>query len=86
MTIHREPEDFNAIVCKEFVEMVTDYLEGTLDNRTRAQVERHLHGCDGCRSYLQQFRLTISALSQTDHDGLDPRLTDRLIHAFRDSR
>ena len=42
----------------ELVELVTGYLDGSLDPDTRARFDMHLLDCDGCENYLQQFRAT----------------------------
>ena len=69
--------------CNELVELVTAYLDGSLDTVTRARVERHLAECDGCENYLQQFRVTVETLGLTPDDDLDPAFRDRLLTAFR---
>jgi len=72
--------------CNELVELVTAYLDGSLDLDTRARFELHLRECDGCESYLQQFRVTIKTLGRIRNDQLDPQFRDRLLTAFRDWR
>jgi len=72
--------------CSELVELVTDYLDGSLDLETRARFERHLLECEGCEKYLQQFRVTIKTLGRIRTDQLDPQFRDRLLTAFRDWR
>jgi anti-sigma factor RsiW len=72
------------LVCRELVELVTDYLEGRLPARTRRRFERHLSKCDGCTQYVEQLRLTIRATGELREEDLDPELRDRLLHAFRD--
>lgn len=69
--------------CHELVELVTDYLDGTLDLDTRARFDEHLLGCDGCANYLQQFRATVATLGKVSEDALDPRFRDKLLDAFR---
>ena len=74
----------NPLSCKELVELVTDYLEGALDEPTNARFEEHIAGCDGCTEYVEQMRETIrlvghveeSRLSQTraEADGRFPGL------------
>ena len=54
-----EPGD---IACRTLVDLVTDHLDGVLNPVRRAQVERHLAGCDGCTAYVAQVRETIAAL------------------------
>ena len=48
--------------CRELVELVTDYLEGTLDPARLAALDAHLAGCDGCGTYVEQMRQTVAAL------------------------
>jgi anti-sigma factor RsiW len=38
--------------CNELVELVTAYLDGSLDLDTRARFDAHLVECDGCENYL----------------------------------
>lgn len=52
----------NPLDCNELVEIVTAYLDGSLDLETRARFDEHLLECDGCDNYLQQFRVTIGTL------------------------
>ena len=72
--------------CNELVELVTAYLDGSLDPDTRARFDVHLLECDGCANYLQQFRATVDTLGKVDDDTLDPAFRDRLLEAFRDWR
>jgi anti-sigma factor RsiW len=71
--------------CNEFVELVTAYLDGSLDLETRARFDMHLLECDGCENYLRQFRATMGTLGNV-RDELDPVFRDRLLAAFRDWR
>ncbi|WP_330221010.1 zf-HC2 domain-containing protein [Mycobacteroides abscessus] len=54
----------NPLDCNELVEIVTAYLDGSLDLETRARFDEHLLECDGCDNYLQQFRVTISTVGR----------------------
>jgi anti-sigma factor RsiW len=70
--------------CNELVELVTAYLDGSLDPDTRARFDRHLLHCDGCEHYLQQFRATVDTLGRIPEERLDPAFRARLLDAFRD--
>ncbi|MGY4708693.1 anti-sigma factor family protein [Mycolicibacterium sp. CBM1] len=72
--------------CDELVELVTDYLDGTLDLATSARFDLHLADCDGCANYLQQFRSTVRTVGRVGADDLDPDFRDRLLATFRDFR
>jgi anti-sigma factor RsiW len=69
--------------CRELVDLVTDYLEGTLPRRDRRRFERHIRGCEHCRAYLGQMRITIAATGRLTEAGLDPAARAALIEAFR---
>ncbi len=73
--------------CNELVELVTAYLDGSLDAETRARFDTHLLECDGCDSFLQQFRSTVATLGNVGaEDELDPAFRTRLLDVFRDWR
>ncbi|HEX2283596.1 MAG TPA: zf-HC2 domain-containing protein [Mycobacterium sp.] len=72
--------------CNELVELVTAYLDGALDDDTRARVEAHLAHCDGCASYVQQFRETVRTVGKIRDEQLDPAFRNRLLDAFKDFR
>jgi anti-sigma factor RsiW len=72
--------------CNEFVELVTEYLDGRLDPDTARRFVEHLAECDGCDRYLDQIRRTVRSLGHLPADGLDGQVRDRLLTAFRDWR
>ncbi|MBO0681474.1 zf-HC2 domain-containing protein [Mycolicibacterium sp. S2-37] len=72
------------MICNELVELVTAYLDESLDLDTRARFDLHLLECDGCTNYLQQFRTTVATLGKIRDDDLDPTFRGRLLDAFRD--
>ena len=74
------------LVCQEFVELVTDYLEDALPRRERRRVEAHLRDCEGCSAYLEQFRLTVRALGVLPPEPVDPHVRETLVRAFRELR
>jgi anti-sigma factor RsiW len=72
-----------AMMCQEVVEVITDYLEGTLPSADRARFEAHLELCVHCRRYLDQFRLTIEESGGLKVDDLSDELAGQLLDAFR---
>jgi anti-sigma factor RsiW len=72
--------------CNELVELVTAYLDGSLDPDTRARFDKHLTECEGCENYLQQFRATVNTVGKIRDDEIDPAFRNRLLDAFRDFR
>jgi anti-sigma factor RsiW len=74
------PQD---LACRELVELLTEFLDGALDERTRTQVEQHLVLCPGCTEYLRQFRVTIGATRKLAEEDLPERVKEKLLDAFR---
>ncbi|MEA2397581.1 MAG: hypothetical protein QOK25_1137 [Thermoleophilaceae bacterium] len=72
------------IACRELVELVTDYFEGALSGRDRRRFESHIAGCDGCRTYVEQMRVTSRALGGLTEETISPEAREALLHAFRD--
>ena len=70
--------------CNAFVELVTAYLEGTLDPDTEQRFVAHLSECDGCDRYLEQLRATVAALGRLPAETLSEPTRDRLLNTFRD--
>jgi anti-sigma factor RsiW len=73
----------DEMTCKELVELVTEYLEGTLPAPDRTRFEEHLAYCPGCQTYLQQMRQTISVLGTLAEDSISPAARDQLLRTFR---
>jgi anti-sigma factor RsiW len=71
------------LACRELVELVTDYLDGTLDPATAAAVERHLRECDACAEYLDQMRATIAATEHLPVESLSEQTRADILAAFR---
>jgi anti-sigma factor RsiW len=72
------------LTCKELVELITEFLEGQLSRQDRARFKRHLRGCDGCSTYLEQMRLTIRLTGTLREKQIDPVAREALLAAFRD--
>lgn len=64
-----------AVACRELVALASDYLDGELPADWRASLDAHLADCDGCRTYLEQIRVTIEALARLDPDAAIPQRT-----------
>ena len=54
------------MTCQELVELVTDYLEGTLPWGRTEEVLDHLRECVDCLRYLGQIQLTSQLLARLD--------------------
>jgi len=72
--------------CQEFVELVTDYMEGSLPAASRVDFEAHILECDGCEAYLDQMRQTMQAIGRLSERDIEPEALARMLELFNDWR
>jgi predicted anti-sigma-YlaC factor YlaD len=75
----------DEVTCQQFVELITDYFEGTLATRTLTHVEEHLVMCDWCVTYLEQMEATIASLGALSETRA-PEPSEALLSALRAKR
>ena len=71
-----------ALVCRQAVALVADYLEGRLPARDVARLEEHLAACPHCSEYVAQIRATIDALGRVEPDDLSEEAVDELVALY----
>lgn len=64
----------SELVCQQMVELITDYLEGTLPRSQRRRFDAHLEGCEHCTEYLEQMRTTIRLTGRLQAQDLSPEM------------
>ncbi len=77
--LRRRPPE---IICQQWVEMVTDYLEGALPFELQQAADRHLAACPHCREYLEQMRRTIAVSGHLGDEHVPDDVVDALARAF----
>jgi predicted anti-sigma-YlaC factor YlaD len=73
----------DEIVCREFAELATDFLEGAVADGDLELVEEHLAMCDWCRDYLHQIETTSAVVAEAETRGPPEETLDALLGAFR---
>jgi anti-sigma factor RsiW len=76
----------SPLVCRDAVELVSDYLDGTLSRRDRRRLEKHLAACDACTAYLEQVRATVAASGHVGPEDLPDDVVEGLVNLFRQYR
>jgi anti-sigma factor RsiW len=71
------------LVCQEAIELLTEYLEGTLSRRQRRRLKNHLDACPNCSAYLEQIRITIRLSGSIEPEDLSPAALDELTELYR---
>jgi anti-sigma factor RsiW len=74
------------LVCREIVELVTEYLDGTLSVDDRTRFDQHLATCPPCTAYLAQVRTTLDLAADLGTAGAPPdaEVASHLDQMFRD--
>jgi hypothetical protein len=78
-------DHIHEVTCREFVTLVTDYMERALPEERVDLIEEHLVICDSCKTYLDQLEATIDALPKAAADEpVQDDTRDALMAMFRD--
>lgn len=72
-----------ALTCRELVELVTEYLEGTLSESECTRFEIHLSSCEGCTNYLAQMQYTIRITGKLTEETIETETKQELLNVFR---
>lgn len=78
------------MTCREFVEMIDEYLAASSSADDRAECETHLETCPYCRDYLKTYRDTIGllkdAFAKTPDAEVSPEVAQTLAKAMTEAR
>lgn len=79
--------------CREFVDFLMDYLDGSLPDGQHATFRRHMAECPPCELYLDTYRKTVrlGKMCCEDPDGPVPSdapeaLVEAVLAARREGR
>ncbi len=69
----------SKIPCREIVDLLADYLDGSLPPDTARALDAHLADCSPCIAFVNTYRGTVNAVRQLGETEIPPELRDRLI-------
>jgi anti-sigma factor RsiW len=70
------------VVCQQAVELVTDYIEGSMSRADRRRFETHLSSCPHCTAYLAQMRSTIQLTGRLRLEELPSEVREELVSLY----
>ena len=70
------------MTCTEFIAMLDELIDGTVSAETRAQLQKHLTGCEHCEVTLNTTRKTIEIYRSHELYDLPTGLRERLHAAI----
>jgi predicted anti-sigma-YlaC factor YlaD len=69
------------VKCRDFVERVTDLLEGGIGEGERVRLEQHVVWCEMCANYVDQMRHATRLLAHADPSEAAPGHDDVAVLA-----
>lgn len=70
------------ITCRELIDFLLDYLEGSLPTEQRAVFERHLAMCPECVNYLEEYKTAVRLGRAACCDDNPQPLPEGLVRAI----
>jgi anti-sigma factor RsiW len=70
--------------CREFVECITAYLDGTLAPEDRRRFDEHLSVCPHCTAYLDQMRTVLRLTGRLTEEQIPEPAREDLLRVFRE--
>jgi len=64
--------------CPDYVNELNDFLDGTLDAATCAEIQKHIGHCDNCRIMVDTLRQTVTLCRGGKSEPLPAALQARL--------
>lgn len=78
-----------GMTCRELIDFLMDYFDGSLASGERGEFERHLTACPPCVRYLRTYAETVSAgrkAFECENDDLPAVVPEELIEVILESR
>jgi predicted anti-sigma-YlaC factor YlaD len=72
--------------CREVVEIINDYLVGTMAPEESQRFELHLVWCAACRIYIEQMRESIRQSGRLAEESVPEETRQEFVRLFRDWR
>ena len=66
------------LTCQEVVNLLAEYLDGTLDVQTAKALEGHLEGCVACHNFIKTYKATAAWVKEITYDEIPDEFKDQL--------
>ena len=83
MRFRRRRPGSHDITCHQAVNMISDYLEDSLERDDKARLEAHLAECENCSEHLRHIRITVAVTGRLREEDLDPLAREDLMALYR---
>jgi anti-sigma factor (TIGR02949 family) len=69
---------FTSVHCRDRLGILSDYLDGELDEQLCAELEQHMDGCGNCRIVVDTLQKTIVLYRDYGHEEVPEDIKSRL--------
>ena len=69
----------SELECRECVDLLADYVDGTLPKAQAELLEWHLEGCAPCVAFVNTYKGTVDAARRLREAKLPPELRENLV-------
>jgi anti-sigma factor RsiW len=70
------------ITCQNFLDEMSDYIDGSLGDELRVSIEAHLAKCPNCWVVFDETRKTVAIFQSMECLPLPKQVHDRLLEAL----
>ncbi len=77
------------MTCRELIDFLMDFLDGSLELAQKERFEEHLVDCHECQAYLASYQASVKAgklAFEASTTSVPSDVPEDLIDAIRDSR
>lgn len=73
----------SLVTCKDFLSELNDYLDDTVEENVRHELEQHLRECPNCYVICDTTKKTIQIYRGSEPYPMPPEVHQRLLSALR---
>ncbi len=70
------------LTCKQFLQELNDFLDDSLDPKTRAELQRHVNECPNCWVVCDTTQKTIRVFKGMEPQAVPQHIQSRLMEAL----
>ena len=71
------------MTCKEFIDLLADYLDTALGPEALGELEAHLRDCPPCQAYLRTYRRTSALAGDVQRADASADMPDEMKARLR---
>lgn len=79
-----ELPQYGGLSCQQVLDLLIDYIEEDLPERTHVLMDKHLSDCPHCNTFVRQYRMTSFICREELARTMPADLESRLVAVLRE--